>query len=234
MNQLVSQQTMLSTEIVKIINDMREEGAAELRHRDFMVKATKVLGEQGVRNFSHTYVNEQNGQEYACLKLPKREAHLMVMSENYKVQAAVYDKMIELEETVTNKSITRDFGESAKLGNATLTACGIVPDRFNVREFVLNDIGFDLDTLLPKLEVVPKAIEYQLSPSKRNPIDVLANGLGVAVKSINHVLYMEGYLDISYIPTRKAFGYYDYVNDEVCWSLPLVMRLLKEEGYKIR
>jgi phage antirepressor YoqD-like protein len=89
--------TMLSTEIVKIINDMREEGAAELRHRDFMAKVLKVLGSEDARNFSHIY-KDAYGRNQRCYALPKREAHLMVMSESYKVQAAVYDLMTELEQ----------------------------------------------------------------------------------------------------------------------------------------
>lgn len=91
-----TQPTMLSTEIVALINDMREEGAAILRHSDFMAKIVKVLGEEGVRKFSHSYINSQN-KEQPCYALPKRETELMVMSESYKVQAAVYDKMTNLE-----------------------------------------------------------------------------------------------------------------------------------------
>jgi hypothetical protein len=95
--ELAESQTMTSLEIVALINELREEGSAELRHDNFMGKATKVLGEEGVLNFKDTYINTQNGQEYHCLALPKREATLMIMSESYKVQAAVYDRMVSLE-----------------------------------------------------------------------------------------------------------------------------------------
>jgi len=90
-------QTMTSLELVKIINDMREEGQSELRHDHFMAKIAKVLGEGGLPKFQGTYVHPQNGQTYPCYYLPKREAHLMVMSESYKVQAKVYDRWQELE-----------------------------------------------------------------------------------------------------------------------------------------
>jgi hypothetical protein len=95
----VTQQTMLSTEIVKIINDMREEGAAELRHDHFMAKVVKVLGEEDALNFRGIYLDAYK-REKPCYALPKREANLMVMSESYKVQAAVYDRMVELEAKV--------------------------------------------------------------------------------------------------------------------------------------
>jgi hypothetical protein len=90
-------QTMASVELVKIINEMREDGQAELAHRTFMEKIKKVLGEGGAQKFLRTYVHPQNGQTYPCYHLPKREAHLMVMSESYKVQAKVYDRWQELE-----------------------------------------------------------------------------------------------------------------------------------------
>lgn len=94
---LNQEKTMLSTEIVSIINSMREEGTVELRHTTFMAKVLKVLGENGAQNFLRTYLDVQN-KERPCYALPRREANLMVMSENYKVQAAVYDRMVELEE----------------------------------------------------------------------------------------------------------------------------------------
>jgi hypothetical protein len=91
-------QTMTSLELVNLINSVRiEEGRKQIRHNDFMAKMLKVLGEEAARNFSHSYIGK-DGTTRPCYALPKRESNLMVMSESYKVQAAVYDKMIELEE----------------------------------------------------------------------------------------------------------------------------------------
>lgn len=99
---------MTSLELVKFINEHRRaqaeaagvefpsKGYAELGHNDFMKKVTHVLGE-GVGNFSHTYVNPQNGQTYPCYRFPKREACLMAMSYSYEIQAKVFDRMTELE-----------------------------------------------------------------------------------------------------------------------------------------
>jgi hypothetical protein len=88
--------TMTSLEIVRLINDEREEGQAELRHADFLAKVPKVIGEEPAKNFVGQY-KAGNGQMQPCYNLPKREAHLMVMSESYKVQAKVYDRWQELE-----------------------------------------------------------------------------------------------------------------------------------------
>jgi hypothetical protein len=88
---------MSSLELVKIINDLREYGQAELRHDNFMIKVAKVLGETDVLKFQGIYKDSMN-RDKPCYHLPKRESQLMVMSESYKVQAAVYDRMVELEE----------------------------------------------------------------------------------------------------------------------------------------
>ncbi len=104
-----NQVTMSSLEIVEFINKWREAEAHnvgvefpskeyhKLRHDHFMSKVPEVLGTEGLPNFRETYISKQNGQEYPCYKFPKREACLMLMSYSYEMQAAVYDRMTELE-----------------------------------------------------------------------------------------------------------------------------------------
>ena len=113
MNKLTNNVAISSVELVQIINDLREEGEATLRHTHFMDKVKKVLGE-GEPNFRSSYISEQN-KELPCYMLPKREASLMVMSYSYKIQAKVYDRMEELEEAV------------AKLPTETLVSIGLTP-----------------------------------------------------------------------------------------------------------
>lgn len=87
--------TMTSVELVEVINSLREEGKAELRHDHFMAKVQKVLGSDAPEFLgTQKYGNNISRQVY---NLPKREASLMVMSESYAVQAKVYDRMVELE-----------------------------------------------------------------------------------------------------------------------------------------
>lgn len=94
---LESNITMSSLELVTIINELREDEDAVLQHNDFMKKIVKVLGEERAGLFSSSYLSVQN-KKLPCYLLPKREACLMVMSENYKIQAAVYDRLQELEQ----------------------------------------------------------------------------------------------------------------------------------------
>jgi hypothetical protein len=89
--------TLSSLELVAIINNLREEDAAELQHYDFTKKIVKVLGEKDAGKFSGIYKDSMN-RDRPCYFLPKREASLMVMSESYKIQAAVYDRLQELEQ----------------------------------------------------------------------------------------------------------------------------------------
>lgn len=101
------QVTMTSLEIVKFINQSRiNDGDITLvQHKDFMRKVPKVLG-GGVGKFSHTYTHPQNGQEYPCYRLPKREACLMAMSYSYEIQAQVFDHMTAMEEHIRSQSNT--------------------------------------------------------------------------------------------------------------------------------
>lgn len=103
---------MTSHELVDYINNHRSQqaeaagvpfpskGFAKLRHDDLLRKVPKVLGE-GVRKFSDTHVDEQNGQTYPGYRFPKREACLMAMSYSYEIQAKVFDRMTELEAQLT-------------------------------------------------------------------------------------------------------------------------------------
>ncbi len=73
--------------MVDIINEFRglEDGKAELRHNDFMtkikseIKAFKLLGLEGQRNFSQSsYINSQN-KEQPCFEL-NRDGMLQMLN----------------------------------------------------------------------------------------------------------------------------------------------------------
>jgi hypothetical protein len=90
-------QTMSSIELVKIINDMREDGKPVLAHTDFMTRIGRVSKETGISFKTDTYQHQQNKQFYPCALLCSRLSKLMVMSESVKVQLAVLDRVTELE-----------------------------------------------------------------------------------------------------------------------------------------
>jgi phage antirepressor YoqD-like protein len=92
------QLTMSSLELVEYINAERGDGVAQLRHSDFLEKVVAVLGDEYSGNFRSTYT-ASNGKQNPCCNFPKREACLMAMSYSYKLQAKVFDKMTELEQS---------------------------------------------------------------------------------------------------------------------------------------
>ena len=91
-------EVMSSLQVVDLINHKRglDGGQAVLAHSDFMKKVPQVLGQEGLGNFSSSYFNSQNKPQ-PCYSFPKRESYLMLMSYDYELQAAVYDRMEELE-----------------------------------------------------------------------------------------------------------------------------------------
>jgi phage antirepressor YoqD-like protein len=107
--------TMSSLELVEVINSMRGPDAAELRHTTFMEKVKKVLKEDA-QKFLSIYLDAY-GREKPCYRFPKREANLMVMSESYAVQAAVYDRMEALEAHVARPQLP-DFTKPAVAARA--------------------------------------------------------------------------------------------------------------------
>lgn len=94
--------TMSSVDLVEVINEERKADAEatgtrfiSLRHADFMVKLEKHPGIDSTKFFGQ--YKDGTGRSLKCYHLPKREAELMVMSESLKVQAKVYDRLVQLE-----------------------------------------------------------------------------------------------------------------------------------------
>jgi len=98
MNQLplVPTVTISSLELVEVINELRPECDAKIRHDNFMAKIEKHPGIDSPK-FLGQY-KDSTGRTLKCYHLPKREAELMVMSESLEVQTRVYDRMTALEE----------------------------------------------------------------------------------------------------------------------------------------
>ncbi|HAG2284973.1 TPA: Rha family transcriptional regulator [Salmonella enterica] len=105
---LIAMPTMSSLAMVDYINaERRAKAEAEgltfpcrkyrrLKHKNFMAKVPKVLGENHSAKFLAQY-KDSTGRDLPCYNFPKREACLMAMSYSYELQAAVYDYMEELE-----------------------------------------------------------------------------------------------------------------------------------------
>lgn len=121
MNELAKLQnkevTMSSLDIVKMINENRKDGDAELRHDSFMAKVPKVLGESAPKFYGTAFYTNGTGAkvERAIYNFPKREACLMAMSYSYELQSKVYDKMTQLEQAVQKFILPTTMSEALRL-----------------------------------------------------------------------------------------------------------------------
>ncbi|MCJ2016943.1 Rha family transcriptional regulator [Methylobacterium sp. E-065] len=60
--------------------------------RDARKMLVELHGEGGLPNFGDTYRNEQNGQDYPCYRLPKRELMVLVTGYSVAMRAALVDR----------------------------------------------------------------------------------------------------------------------------------------------
>ena len=103
--------TMSSFDLVEFINSERltayGEDAVTLRHDHFMEKVPVVLGADHALNFQGMVtvtIGSGATRQSPCYNFPKREACLMAMSYSYDIQAKVFDRWQELEETLKEQA----------------------------------------------------------------------------------------------------------------------------------
>lgn len=198
---------MTSIEIVEIINASREDGSAELLHKNFMAKIEKVLGAEHSAKFLAQY-KDKTGRSLKCYALPKRETHLMVMSESYKVQAAVYDRMTELEHQTKNGLIAAPTTAEmfAQAGN-------IMVDLERRLNTVTNSIDH-IEERLQRLESNDK--HQQPTQSKKHYLlpQEIGSKLHISAKQVNNLLGKAGIQD-NYMgvwsPTEKGKKFAAYI-----------------------
>lgn len=97
---------MSSLDIVNFINDYRvknDSNPVQLRHADFMAKVSKVIGKLS-ENYRSVY-KDVTGRSLPCYVFYKREACLMAMSYSYELQAAIFDRMTELENQISKPQL---------------------------------------------------------------------------------------------------------------------------------
>ena len=104
---MTSTMTMTSLEVVEVVNSLRDEGAAQLRHDTFIAKVRKLKDELSLQNILEgTYKNSRN-QKQPCLLLDKKACLLMVASETPKVLQAIIDRWLELEAAELERSTAK-------------------------------------------------------------------------------------------------------------------------------
>lgn len=201
---------MSSVELVKVINDLREDGKAELRHSDFMVKLEKHPGIDSPK-FSGQY-KDSTGRSLKCYHLPKRECELMVMSESLAVQAKVYDRMTELEARMAAPraaTLNRE-AEAFKLLPLAIRAARALGLDKNVASISANQAVFKITgtNVLQLMDHTHLKAEDQtpyLTPTE------LGKLIGVNPRALNVMLAgagLQGNTSGRWMPTAQAEGLY--------------------------
>ena len=101
-----SQPTMSSREIATL---------CDKRHDNVMADIRKMLNELDIYapDFSGTYTTEQ-GNQYECFNLPKRECLILVSGYNLKLRTKIIDRWQELEQAATQKPVPLTFAEALR------------------------------------------------------------------------------------------------------------------------
>lgn len=118
-----SVKTMSSIDLVSVINDVRLEEAEEacskfvaIRHDTLMARIEKVLGKAAPTFIGTAFYMVNGAKHERCVyNLPRRESELVVMSESYRVQAKVYDRMTELVQSAPVATIPQSFAAALRL-----------------------------------------------------------------------------------------------------------------------
>lgn len=85
--------TMSSLEIAELTGKRHDNVVRDIRNM-----LEELYGKGGLLSFEGTYRNEQNGQEYPCFHLPRREVEILLTGYSIPLRAKVIDRLHELEE----------------------------------------------------------------------------------------------------------------------------------------
>jgi hypothetical protein len=177
--------TMSSVDLVEVINGMREDGAAELLHKNFIVKIESHPGIDAAKFLaSQKYGNNNTRKIY---NLPEREARLMVMSESLEVQTAVLDRLIKVESVgPIDATIT-----ATKLFEALFGVCQLIGLDKNVSAISANQgantlTGANLLQLVGQTHLInPKQAQY-FTPTE------LGKSCGISGQKMNSLMASSG------------------------------------------
>lgn len=203
--------TMSSVELVEVINELREDGKAELRHDNFMAKIESHPGITSPKFLGHIEVPGPNGgtRKSKCYNLPKRECELMVMSESLEVQTRVYDRMRELETLHlgnTNKKtasiipVAKEFATAFKI--ARMIGCDKNAAAISANNHVYQSAGTNVLSLLGQthLEADKQALLFNVS-------DLIPGISGVKMNKMLHAAGMQANQDGRWIPTDSGLAH---------------------------
>ena len=202
--------TISSVELVEIINSMRPEGSAELRHDNFMVKIKDHPGIQSP-DFLGDY-KDSRGRIQKCYHLPKRDAELMVMSESLEVQTKVYDRLAAFEASATvGKSVGGVLREELEAVDVLARILNVAPSgKINMVKASLTHHGAaHLVPALPVYAIDAPPSTTGAAPTSSMPTASLTTlldefDIGVSAVTANKMLANAGMLEAIERPSSKG------------------------------
>ena len=162
-----SQPTMSSREIATL---------CDKRHDNVMADIRKMLNELGLYapDFSGTYTTEQ-GNQYECFNLPKRECLILVSGYNLKLRTKIIDRWQELEQATT-----------PRLPQTYLEALRALADEVEAHEHTQQQLAI----AEPKVQYFDKLVERNLLTN----FTTTAKEFGVKRKDFVAYLLGNGYI----------------------------------------
>ena len=162
-----SQPTMSSREIATL---------CDKRHDNVMADIRKMLNELGLYapDFSGTYTTEQ-GNQYECFNLPKRECLILVSGYNLKLRTKIIDRWQELEQATT-----------PRLPQTYLEALRALADEVEAHEHTQQQLAI----AEPKVQYFDKLVERNLLTN----FTTTAKEFGIKRKDFVAYLLDNGYI----------------------------------------
>ena len=162
-----SQPTMSSREIATL---------CDKRHDNVMADIRKMLNELGLYapDFSGTYTTEQ-GNQYECFNLPKRECLILVSGYNLKLRTKIIDRWQELEQAT-----------APRLPQTYLEALRALADEVEAHEHTQQQLAI----AEPKVQYFDKLVERNLLTN----FTTTAKEFGVKRKDLIDYLLDNGYI----------------------------------------
>ena len=162
-----SQPTMSSREIATL---------CDKRHDNVMADIRKMLNELGLYapDFSGTYTTEQ-GNQYECFNLPKRECLILVSGYNLKLRTKIIDRWQELEQAT-----------APRLPQTYLEALRALADEVEAHEHTQQQLAI----AEPKVQYFDKLVERNLLTN----FTTTAKEFGVKRKDFVAYLLDNGYI----------------------------------------
>ena len=146
------------------------------RHDNVMADIRKMLNELGLYapDFSGTYTTEQ-GNQYECFNLPKRECLILVSGYNLKLRTKIIDRWQELEQATT-----------PRLPQTYLEALRALADEVEAHEHTQQQLAI----AEPKVQYFDKLVERNLLTN----FTTTAKEFGIKRKDLIDYLLDNGYI----------------------------------------